>query len=223
MKVKIIKRVLCPVGVEQDRTSIGSFSTVKEARIRIKKMMLGIKLMRNERITIIDNNSFSTIMEDGYKLIFSLDKVMKKNKSYSKAHKILKRYLNDKNLTALCRDLKKMGVVDRTAMIHLFYDHYTPRYMHRMDFHPYLLLSMLKTDLNEKEPYNDRWYPETLKQNLDRRRKAGAYTKVLIEGNRHIYWADPVFKHKDYNKSIWRDNTPRNRERMRIINNYLNR
>lgn len=74
MKVKIIKRVLCPGGVEQDRTSIGSFSTVKEARIRFNKMMLSIKLMRNERVTIIDKNSFSSIREDGYKLIFSIER-----------------------------------------------------------------------------------------------------------------------------------------------------
>lgn len=47
------------------------------------------------------------------------------------------------------------------------------------------------------------------------------YSKIMIEGNRHIYWASPVYQHSDYNKSRAMPNTERNREVMRVINNYL--
>lgn len=54
-------------------------------------------------------------------------------------------------------------------------------------------------------------------------KQSGNYKKILIEGNTHIYWAHPYYQHKDYNKSIWRKNTPENRVKMQIINNFLNK
>lgn len=54
-------------------------------------------------------------------------------------------------------------------------------------------------------------------------RKAGRYTKRLIIGNTHIYWASPVYGHQDYNKSIFADNTPQNRRKAELINNLLNK
>lgn len=48
------------------------------------------------------------------------------------------------------------------------------------------------------------------------------------EMRRHV-WANingkahPYYKQNDYNKSIWRKNTPENRVKMRIINNFLNK
>lgn len=51
--------------------------------------------------------------------------------------------------------------------------------------------------------------------------KAGRYTKRLIVGNKHIYWASPVYGHKDYNKSIFADNTPRNRRKAELINRLI--
>lgn len=47
------------------------------------------------------------------------------------------------------------------------------------------------------------------------------YTKILIEGNAHIYWAHPLYKHQDYNKSIAFENTPNNRMLAEKINRYL--
>jgi hypothetical protein len=48
-----------------------------------------------------------------------------------------------------------------------------------------------------------------------------SYTKVLIEGNTSIYWASPVYQHSDYNKSRALENNEKNREVMRVVNNYL--
>lgn len=42
-----------------------------------------------------------------------------------------------------------------------------------------------------------------------------SYTKVLIEGSTSIYWASPVYKHSDYNKSKALENNEKNREIMR--------
>ena len=47
------------------------------------------------------------------------------------------------------------------------------------------------------------------------------YSKVLVKGNTSIYWASPIYKHSDYNKSKALENNEKNREVMRIINNYL--
>nr|UVM82158.1 MAG: hypothetical protein [Bacteriophage sp.] len=54
-------------------------------------------------------------------------------------------------------------------------------------------------------------------------RNAGQYTKRLIIGHTHIYWASPYYGHKDYNKSIFSDNTPKNRRKAELINNLLDK
>jgi hypothetical protein len=51
--------------------------------------------------------------------------------------------------------------------------------------------------------------------------KGTNYFKVLVEGNKNIYWASQKCGHSDYNKSIAMPNTPHNREVMRVINAYL--
>lgn len=48
------------------------------------------------------------------------------------------------------------------------------------------------------------------------------YSKILIEGNKNIYWASPKYLHQDYNKNIAFKNTKRNREIAEKINNFLN-
>lgn len=47
------------------------------------------------------------------------------------------------------------------------------------------------------------------------------YTKILIEGNKNIYWASEIYQHSDYNKSIAMTNTQKNRELMKVINKLL--
>lgn len=54
-----------------------------------------------------------------------------------------------------------------------------------------------------------------------KKRKFDSYSKKLIEGNKNIYWASPVYGHSDYNKSIAFANNEKNRKAMVIINNYL--
>lgn len=48
-----------------------------------------------------------------------------------------------------------------------------------------------------------------------------SYDKVIIEGNRHLYLASPVYRHQDYNKSIFGANTEANRKRAALINSML--
>ncbi|MDR0913093.1 MAG: hypothetical protein LBM96_10900 [Methanobrevibacter sp.] len=47
------------------------------------------------------------------------------------------------------------------------------------------------------------------------------YLKILVLGDKNIYWASPIFKHRDYNKSIAMPNSDRNKKVIDIINNYL--
>lgn len=47
------------------------------------------------------------------------------------------------------------------------------------------------------------------------------YSKILVIGNSNIYWASPVYKHKDYNKSIAFENTEKNRNVAAVINRFL--
>jgi hypothetical protein len=47
------------------------------------------------------------------------------------------------------------------------------------------------------------------------------YGKVLIEGDRNIYWAHPQYQHADYNKSRALVNNERNRRVANVINQYL--
>lgn len=47
------------------------------------------------------------------------------------------------------------------------------------------------------------------------------YEKVIIEGNKHLYIASPIYGHSDYNKTIFADNTPRNRRKAALVNKLL--
>lgn len=62
-----------------------------------------------------------------------------------------------------------------------------------------------------------------LQQDIEFYRKAGRYTKRLIIGNTHIYWASPAYGHSDYNKSIFGDNTAKIRRKAELINKLLDK
>lgn len=150
---------------------------------------------------------------------------MSKKVANYRIHKALADYLKDKDLTKLCRFFRRHGITKRAEICSLFKEHYTSRYMHRhgVDYFD-VSYNQLKYDLDEPrtgqaEPIR----PWNLLIEMTRNKNAGSYKKVLILGNKHIYWASPIYGHKDYNKSIWADNTPKNRERMRVINNFLNK
>lgn len=48
-----------------------------------------------------------------------------------------------------------------------------------------------------------------------------SYTKILIPGNKHIYLASPFYRHRDYNKSIFCDNTTENRKYCEWLNDTI--
>lgn len=47
--------------------------------------------------------------------------------------------------------------------------------------------------------------------------------KIIIEGGKHLWLASPVFRHRDYNKSIFSKNTETNRKRAALINAILSK
>lgn len=72
-----------------------------------------------------------------------------------------------------------------------------------------------KNYIPKYEPIKELW------RDIEFYSKAGRHTKRLIVGNKHIYWASPVYGHQDYNKSIFADNTPRNRRKAELINRLI--
>ena len=79
--------------------------------------------------------------------------------------------------------------------------------------------------LNDKADYS-RYTPNTIGSVFAyaKRQKAegySPYSKMLIIGNKNIYWASPSYGHADYNKSIALPNTERNRRAAVLINHYL--
>lgn len=47
------------------------------------------------------------------------------------------------------------------------------------------------------------------------------YEKIIIEGNEHLYIASPIYRHGDYNKCIFSENTPKNRRKAELVNKLL--
>lgn len=47
------------------------------------------------------------------------------------------------------------------------------------------------------------------------------YMKVLVIWNSNIYWASPIFKHGDYNKSIALENNETNRRIAFLVNKVI--
>lgn len=143
--------------------------------------------------------------------------------SYNKVHAVLSAYLKTKDLTALCKSLKAFGIVKQIDICNLFRKHYTVEYLSRKQTSAYEIAYMLLShDLDVKKPYEGNYVPMNFVAQMKSEKNAGAYKKILFEGNNHIWWCSPIYGHKDYNKSIWRQNTPENRAKMQIINNYLN-
>lgn len=49
------------------------------------------------------------------------------------------------------------------------------------------------------------------------------YEKIIIEGNKHLYIASPIFLHSNYNKIIFSENTPANKRKANLINRLLSK
>lgn len=133
----------------------------------------------------------------------------------------VKNYIESKDLTAFCRSMKQMGIVKQSEILEVLKKHYSERFLNRHEVYPsFLAYSIINRDLDKEPLPHGRVF--TFIQQMKENKHSGSYKKVLIEGNKHIYWASPVYGHQDYNKHVWRDNTPENRRKMQIINNYLN-
>lgn len=135
---------------------------------------------------------------------------------------IVRNFLDNCNFTEFCKKCKSRGIItqrDLCDLLERYYEYSTIR--RKTGQNPFgWAYRTLQCDLNRKNDYND-FVPQNLLQEMQENKNYGNYMKVLIEGNKHIYWASPVFGHQDYNKSIWRDNTAENRRKMVIINNFL--
>lgn len=56
-----------------------------------------------------------------------------------------------------------------------------------------------------------------------KRMRGTSHEKIIIEGGKHLWLASPVYKHRDYNKSIFSENTEVNRKRAALINAILSK
>lgn len=138
---------------------------------------------------------------------------------------IVKNFVETKDLTTFCRELKKIGITKRSDICNLLNKFYTrSSLLRKTGMSAYdIAYDALKNDLDSKENSYRDLLPWNFLKEMERNRNAGNYKKILIEGNTHIWWASPVYGHSDYNKSIFAPNTPKNRRKMEIINAFLNK
>ena len=133
--------------------------------------------------------------------------------------KEIQRVLRTLNRTAIYKAAKQHGVnVHKKLDVEQFIKDYAPSLRVKRKAWDIAFLS-------EKPDYS-RYTPNTIESefNYAKLQKAAGrspYSKMLIVGNKNIYWASPVYGHADYNKSIALPNTERNRRAATIINHYL--
>ena len=137
-----------------------------------------------------------------------------------KIREVSKTFLTDKDLTKFCRTMKQMGITNKWVILCKCEEVLGKRDSSQMWSQFYF---SVKTDDLEKSPETFFRTDDNLLQELIRNRNSGAYKKILFVGNKHIYWCSPIYGHKDYNKSVWRENTPQNRAKAEIINRFLNK
>ena len=123
------------------------------------------------------------------------------------------------NRTAIFKAAKQHGVdVSNRAAVAMFVKDYAPS----------MRVKRKAWDiayLNDKPDYS-RYTPNTIQSEfayakLQKAEGRSPYSKMLIIGNKNIYWASPTYGHYDYNKSIALPNTERNRRAAQLINHYL--
>lgn len=56
-----------------------------------------------------------------------------------------------------------------------------------------------------------------------KRLKGTSCEKRIIEGGRNLWFVSPVYGHLDYNKSVFAENTERNRRKAQLINALLSK
>lgn len=149
---------------------------------------------------------------------------MKRELNHNKTNerKLIRSFVETKNLTALCRQLRKWGIVRQMDIYHLFKRTFSDRFFRKNGIDTWsLCFDVLKRDLDKKEVTEYMEVYDNFTKQMQRNKAAGAYMKVLFEGHNNIYWCSPIYGHADYNKHVWAENTPENRRKMEIINNFL--
>lgn len=142
------------------------------------------------------------------------------NHNKTNERKVIRSFVETKNLTALCRQLRKWDIVRQMDIYHLFKRTFSDRFFRKNKIDTWsLCFDVLKSDLDKKEVTE--YIYENLLKKMQRNKAAGAYMKVLFEGHNNIYWCSPIYGHADYNKHVWAENTPENRRKMKIINKFL--
>lgn len=135
-------------------------------------------------------------------------------------------YMANRDFTAFCKVLKMLGIVTRNEIYEVIKKHYSDKYFTKKTGHSayYTAYVLLSGDLDDKQRHNKEGLTSlNFVQEMKANKEAGAYKKILIIGKTQIYWASPIYGHDDYNKAVWRENTPENRRKMEIINNFLNK
>lgn len=56
---------------------------------------------------------------------------------------------------------------------------------------------------------------------MQKKEDMGNYIKILIMGNNNIYWAHPIYRHRDYNKSVAFEISDKNLKVAETINKFL--
>lgn len=141
------------------------------------------------------------------------------NKITKKLQKSIKDYWRGNiSKTEICKKLKSNSITNKDYIISIMYL-YKPIYKNKNSYFSLdRNLDEAPTQQQQQEPQNLISLVKWLKQFV-----GTPYEKILIEGNLHIWFASPVYRHNDYNKSIWRKNTPFNRMLAKIINSLIHK
>ena len=149
----------------------------------------------------------------------------------------VKNYISTRNLTQFCKSMKLMGITKQLDILNAVEEVACKRDANAMwhiimgahGYRRYDKVATLHSNLDESPVFAPSQSEDTnfvsgfanRMKSMRANKDSGSYMKVLVVGNKHIYWASPVYQHSDYNKSVWRENAAENRRKAEIINAYL--
>ena len=123
--------------------------------------------------------------------------------------------------TKIYRLAKKIGInVQKKHLIYEFVEDNAPS--KKIEFKAYDIAYGGRKDYSSKSSKISDLANVIRKAKNEKKEGYSSYSKILIEGSKNIYWASPIYKHSDYNKSIAFENNEKNRKIMNVINKFLN-
>lgn len=141
--------------------------------------------------------------------------------------KNIQRVLRNQNITEIFKIAKIKGVdVKNTIEVYNFIREYAPsKKVYREAYRLSCLASHKKyLTRNLGHPFRKEQISDAVKFAKQQVKEGySSYSKILIEGNTNIYWASPLYKHRDYNKAVAFPNTDKNKQAMEKINKFLNK